>query len=279
MRAPPLLKCRIVVKSQPVIIMINRCRTARWDGVSCSGRVGRRRWRWWRRWRWQVAFPFQLLFALLRPLVLLVTLLGRTLRALLTALRQLVGLGAPAAQVASSISMMQSMQNLWTQVLRPIKAVIKSCYDSIIMISTKLLKHRLTLERWLEAKRTHSRLASALLSRTFLGVLVVLALLLVLESVLAELLTAALLMGLAALAWGSVMRLRSTLLPGQPPQSASAAAPAPSPCSSSSSLSRTIRSQLRSASNSLLRSPCRVDAQSAGSTATTTATATKTKEE
>eukprot|EP01047_Picozoa_sp_COSAG01_P014346 COSAG01_NODE_696_length_14189_cov_31.024769_11_plen_251_part_00 len=250
--------------------MINRCRTARWDGVSCSGRVGHR--------RWQVAFPFQLLFALLRPLVLLVTLLGRTLRALLTALRQLVGLGAPAAQVASSVSMMQSMQNLWTQVLRPIKAVIKSCYDSIIMISTKLLKHRLTLERWLEAKRTHSRLASALLSRTFLGVLVVLALLLVLESVLAELLTAALLMGLAALAWGSVMRLRGTLLPGQPPPSA-AAAQAPSP-SSGSSLSRTIRSQLRSASNSLLRSPCRVDAQSAGGTAITTATATtKTKEE
>ena len=71
--------------------------------------------------------------------------------------------------------------------------MIKSVYDTIIMITTKLLKHRLSLERWLEAKRNSSRLAGALLSRMTLLGLVGTAVLLLLEPVLAELIGAALL--------------------------------------------------------------------------------------
>jgi hypothetical protein len=57
------------------------------------------------------------------------------------------------------------LQELWTTVLRPIKAVVKSVYDSVIMVTTKLLKHRLTLERLIESKRSESRITRVILSR------------------------------------------------------------------------------------------------------------------
>jgi hypothetical protein len=34
-------------------------------------------------------------------------------------------------------------------VLRPLKAAFMSIYHSIMMVSEKLLRHRLTIERWL----------------------------------------------------------------------------------------------------------------------------------
>ena len=69
----------------------------------------------------------------------------------------------------------------------PLAVIVATVYDSIIMVSTKLLKHRLSLERLVEAKRENSRVSRAILSREAMiaagGVSVVLAL----ESVLAEL--------------------------------------------------------------------------------------------
>jgi hypothetical protein len=112
-----------------------------------------------------VAFPFQLLFTLLRPLVGLCSLAMRLVSGLLDPLRKLVGIGASSAQVVTTVSTFQKLQELWTTVLRPIKAVVKSVYDSILMVTTKLLKHRLSLERLIEAKRSESRITRAILSR------------------------------------------------------------------------------------------------------------------
>ncbi len=69
-----------------------------------------------------------------------------------------MGVSASSAQVVSTVSTFQKLQELWTTVLRPIKAVVKSVYDSVIMVTTKLLKHRLTLERLIESKRSESRI-------------------------------------------------------------------------------------------------------------------------
>ena len=69
-----------------------------------------------------------------------------------------MGVSASSAQVVSTVSTFQELQELWTTVLRPIKAVVKSVYDSVIMVTTKLLKHRLTLERLIESKRSESRI-------------------------------------------------------------------------------------------------------------------------
>jgi hypothetical protein len=46
--------------------------------------------------------------------------------------------------------------------------IVATVYDSIIMVSTKLLKHRLSLERLIEAKREESRVTRAVLSRVHL---------------------------------------------------------------------------------------------------------------
>ena len=112
-----------------------------------------------------VAFPFQLLLTLLRPLLALGTLVVRVLSTVLNPLRRLMGFGASSAQVVNTVSTFQKLQELWTTVLRPIKAVVKSVYDTVIMITTKLLQHRLTLERLIESKRSKSRITRAILSR------------------------------------------------------------------------------------------------------------------
>eukprot|EP01043_Picozoa_sp_COSAG02_P035313 COSAG02_NODE_2521_length_8609_cov_3.772503_2_plen_909_part_00 len=112
-----------------------------------------------------VAFPFQLLVTLLKPLVLLGTVLVRSVSIVVNPLRRLMGFGASSAQVVNTVSTFQKLQELWTTVLRPIKAVVKSVYDSVIMVTTKLLKHRLTLERLIESKRSESRITRVILSR------------------------------------------------------------------------------------------------------------------
>ena len=174
-----------------------------------------------------VAFPFHMLFQLLSPFVSALRVLYRLLVSIAYELgnvvgfvRRMLGLGAPAVTVMESqFTVLQSMQNLWTQVLRPIKAVIKSVYDSCMMAVTKILKHRLSSERWVGDKRSKSGpITRALLSNTALvlagGTIVLLAL----ESVLAELIGATLTASALYVCWARIATDR-----------APAAAPAPAP--------------------------------------------------
>jgi len=73
-----------------------------------------------------VAFPFQMVFSLLRPLIGLGQLVVRSISAMFQPLRHLAGMAPSTATVVNTATTMKQLQRLWVQVLRPIKAVVKS---------------------------------------------------------------------------------------------------------------------------------------------------------
>ena len=73
-----------------------------------------------------VAFPFHMVFSLLRPLVGLFQLVVRSISVLVQPLRSLAGMAPSTATVVNTATTFGQLQRLWVQVLRPIKAVVKS---------------------------------------------------------------------------------------------------------------------------------------------------------
>ena len=119
-------------------------------------------------------FPFRALFRAVGQVWRGATVFGQFFSWMFRHGRALLGGGRSAASAAVAVSstagVMQRLQNLWNQVLRPIKALGMALYNTFMMLLDKALRHRLTIENWVGARRRGSVVGRFVFSRLTIAV-------------------------------------------------------------------------------------------------------------
>lgn len=99
-----------------------------------------------------VGVPFKWVMPLLQAV-------WNVMRSSFAMVRGLFSSAAPLSSAAlagsGGATLLKRMQDMWSTIFRPVKGVVMSMYNGMMMSITKLLLHRKSLEAWLEKHNLH----------------------------------------------------------------------------------------------------------------------------